>query len=363
MDQRVGNKNTMGHWRMIYRPRFLTTLEYSLRITTPILLEWMSMMSYPDTQNIMKNHHVIIKTAAALGLLISAPLVQADSFTGFSMDFADIGNAGNANDGVSGNTAYGGVSYNYRMGVNEVSETMIDSYNTANSGVLITKDTRGANRPATSVSWNEAARFVNWLNTSQNYQAAYNVSGGANTDIALWSSADAWQTGGENLFRHKDAHYFLPSENEWYKAAYYDGSTGAYYDYATGSDTEPDGIDSSGDATFDAVFYDGFIQSGPNDVTNAGVLSPYGTMAQNGNVWEWGESGYGSPNNLAGELRVIRSGSWNVSSPGLQSSYRNDYSPASGSYTLGFRVAAVPEPSSIALLGLGGLAMMLRRRR
>ena len=96
---------------------------------------------------------------SSLGLMMSASVLQADDFTGFSMDFVDIGNAGNANDGLSGSTAYGGVSYNYRMGVHEVSETMIDSYNTANPTVLITQDNRGDDRPATSVSWNEATRF------------------------------------------------------------------------------------------------------------------------------------------------------------------------------------------------------------
>ena len=70
-----------------------------------------------------------IKSAALLGLLISASLVQADSFTGFNMDFVDIVNAGNANDGLSGDTAYGGVSYNYRMGVHEVNRGMIEAYN------------------------------------------------------------------------------------------------------------------------------------------------------------------------------------------------------------------------------------------
>ena len=86
--------------------------------------------------------------------------------------------------------------------------------------------------PATGVSWNEAARFVNWLNTSQGYQAAYNfTTSGVNDNIALWSPAEAWQQGGENLFRHKDAHYWLPSMDEWYKAAYYDPENETYGKY------------------------------------------------------------------------------------------------------------------------------------
>ena len=89
----------------------------------------------------------------------------------------------------------------------------------------------------TGISWYEAAAFVNWLNTSQNYQAAYQVSyneGTGEWSMDLWDSAEAWQLGGENLYRHRDAHYFLPSVDEWYKAAYYDPALNVYFDYPTG---------------------------------------------------------------------------------------------------------------------------------
>jgi len=159
-------------------------------------------------------------------VLMSAPLVQADSFGSgpntFDMNFVTIGNAGNNNDGASGTTAYG-------------------------------------------------------------------VSGTVNSTIALWPSGDAWQVGGENLFRHKDAHYFLPSENEWYKVAYYNPDTGTYFNYATGSDIAPTAT-SGGTASGTAVYGQNAKFTSPADITNAGGLSPYGTMAQNGNVWEWGES-------------------------------------------------------------------------
>ena len=152
--------------------------------------------------------------------LVGAPMVQADSFTGFTMDFVNIGNAGNSNDGASGSTAYGGVNYNYRMGVHEVSGAMIDSYNTNMGGPTITRTARGANTPAGSVSWNEAARFVNWLNTDAGFAEAYKfTTGGANDNIALWTGADAGFDA-SNPFRNSNAHYFLPSEDEWYKAAY-----------------------------------------------------------------------------------------------------------------------------------------------
>lgn len=161
---------------------------------------------------------------------------------------------------------------------------MIDSYNALSGGPAITQDGRGDDRPATSVSWNEAARFVNWLNTSSGFSAAYKfTTGGFNDNIALWESGDA-RYDAANPFRNSNAYYFLPSEDEWYKAAYYDpsanGGLGAYWDHATGCDAAPTAV-ASGTTSGTAV-YNG--QSGPADVDNAGGLSAYGTMAQNGNA-------------------------------------------------------------------------------
>ena len=262
-------------------------------------------------------------TSAALLPQAHAITITTDSFTDFDMDFAEVGDTTNVDDGLSGSTAYGAVSYEYRMGVNEVSEKMINDYNAApaNSGLQITKDTRGADKPATSVSWNEAARFVNWLNTSQGHVAAYNfTTGGANDNITLWDSADAWQLGGENLYRHKDAYYFLPSEDEWYKAAFYDGNSMVYYDYATGSDTAPTAV-AGGTAAGTAVYGQSFA-TGPADIDDAGGLSYYGTMAQSGNVFEWGESALDGGNDTNGESRVLRGGYWGFTSSLLQSSAR-----------------------------------------
>ena len=70
-----------------------------------------------------------------------------------------------------------------------------------------------------SRKWSEAARFVNWLSTSQGYDAAYKfTTGGGNDNIALWTSGDSGYNAA-NPFRNSNAYYFLPSEDEWYKAA------------------------------------------------------------------------------------------------------------------------------------------------
>jgi hypothetical protein len=150
--------------------------------------------------------------------------------------------------------------------------------NKANSlgGLGITHNNRGANKPVTSISWLEAAKFINWLNFSTGHMVAYKFDGDGN--FQLWSSGDVGYDP-NNLYRNRRARYFLPSVDEWYKAAYYDPS-GVYYDYPTGSDNEPDGIDFAGDPTFDAVFLDGGANPEPNDIGNVGLFSPYGTAGQ-----------------------------------------------------------------------------------
>ena len=300
---------------------------------------------------------------------------DANSFT---MDFVTIGNAGNPDD----DTGYGSVGYTYRIGVYEVSRGMIDAYNALAPGhggpTLTMSDMtphggNGVNRPATGVSWNEAARFVNWLNTSSGHSAAYKfTTGGFNDRIALWTNLDPGYDAA-NPFRNANAHYFLPSEDEWYKAAYYDpnksGGAG-YWNYATGSDTAPV-TTSGGTMTGTAVYIDDVnpFPTSPADITNAGGLSAYGTMAQNGNVEEWGESGSTAPNDSAGESRVYRGGYWRsgfgtLDGENLESSSgRNSNGTTAEGFALGFRVAAVPEPSGVLLTFMGMMGVALRRKR
>jgi formylglycine-generating enzyme required for sulfatase activity len=252
------------------------------------------------------------------------------------------------------------VDYVYNIGKYEVSRDMINKANAAGSlGITLQDMTsyggNGVNRPATGISWNEAARFVNWLNTSQGYQAAYNfTTSGANADITLWG---AGQYSGSNQFRHKDAIYVLPSMDEWYKAAY--GSpSGTWYNYATGSDSVPSAV---ANGTSGAVYSQNFTQ-GPADITNAGGLSQWGTMAQGGNVWEWMESASDGNNNSASDSRMVRGSSW-VDDRGFLDASAGDIGASPGESSLeGFRVASVPEPSS-GLLVLLGLSAVLRRRR
>lgn len=142
-------------------------------------------------------------------------------------------------------------------------------------------------QPATSINWFQAAAFVNWLNTNQGYSPAYNItySGGLNGfySMSLWPSNQAWTLGGTNLYRNANCCYFLPSENEWYKAAYYDSNKnnglGGYWQYSDGMNSLPVAV-ASGTAAGTAVYFNGAYLFSPATVTQSGGLSPYGTMGQ-----------------------------------------------------------------------------------
>jgi formylglycine-generating enzyme required for sulfatase activity len=286
------------------------------------------------------------------------------------MEFVTIGNPNNTADITGQPNPAGAVGYTYGIGKFEVSEEMITKFN-ASQSLQITKDTRGAAKPATSVSWNEAARFVNWLNTSTGGSAAYKfTSGGVNDNIELWTSADTADYDSSNPYRSKRAKYFLPSYNEWYKAAYYNPTNSTYYDYTTGSNTAPTAVASGtgigGNGNNEAV-HNG--QSGPADVNQAGGLSPYGVMGLGGNVFEWEESSLDRANGNGNSRRGRRGGSWSGPTSWLSSSDRYDASPDTGNDDFGFRVAslssdaAVPEPSMMVIGTLFGLGGLMAKRR
>jgi formylglycine-generating enzyme len=328
----------------------------------------------------MMKLNLVRATLAALLLSILPAASQAGTATfgsganTFTMDFTTIGNPGNAADIYQ----LGSVEYTYQIGTYEVSEDMITKYNatfgTANSLEISLYDKTDSggnspNKPATGVTWNEAARFVNWLNTSTGGHAAYKfTTNGVNDDIAQWNSGD---TGYDpsNYYRNSLAKYVLPSSNEWYKAAYYDpnknGGAGGYWEFPTGNDSAPTPV-ASGTTAGTAVYGQNFSQ-GPADVTQAGGLSPYGAMGLGGNVYEWDEDG--------GEAyRSFRSGWW------ISSSNANELRRVFAAYVppnsqdehpgFGFRVASlelsaevVPEPSMMVIGTLFGLGGLIARRR
>ncbi len=301
------------------------------------------------------------------GLLVAAMALggaaaQADDFgsgaNSFSINFVTIGSPGNPADTTGSPNPAGSVPYVYRIGKYEISEQMIDNAN-AIGGLGITKDVRGPDKPATSVSWFEAARFVNWLNTSTGSMPAYKFDGSGN--FQLWTPSDPGYDA-NNLFRNGLATYFLSSADEWYKAAYYDPAAGVYFDYATGSNVAPVAV-ASGTTAGTAVIHQPLV-AGPADITQAGGLSPSGTMAQAGNIDEWEETEFDLLNNDIAAMRGRRSGFWETLDFGTTASSRFAWAPNNQVFETGLRVASiVPEPCGLGLVGTALLPLVRLRRR
>ncbi len=311
----------------------------------------------------MNSKYILALALFALGYQSASAQVVTESFgsgdNAFTMDFVTIGNPNNVADTTGSPNPAGSVAYTYNLGKYEVSRDMITKANTAGSLGITLWDMssyggNGVNRPATGITWYEAATYVNWLNTSTGGTVAYKFVGGT---FQLWSAGDAGYNA-NNMFRNSLAKYVIASSNEWYKGAY-GNPDGSWSNFPNGSDSAPTAV-ASGTATNTAV-YSG--QSGPADINNAGGLSAYGTMAQNGNVWEWSETAFDGINNTAGAVRELRGGAWFNSSNFLDASSRFNDNPTLENSYYGFRVASVPEPSSLSMLVLGGVVVVALSRR
>jgi formylglycine-generating enzyme required for sulfatase activity len=75
-----------------------------------------------------------------------------------------------------------------------------------------------------------------------------------------------------------------------------------------------------------------------------------------GNAAEWTESAWDGLNNSSSEDRTVRGGDWFAEFDQLASTSRDINAPLYESDLIGFRVASVPEPSTVALILLAGVA-------
>lgn len=169
--------------------------------------------------------------------------------------------------------------------------------------------------------------------------------------------------------------WFIPSEDEWYKAAYYKGGSAnaGYWDYPTQSNAAPgrDLDDLLGNAANYYQIGSGYALGSPYYRTVVGAFqnsaSHYGTYDQGGNVAERNETV--TEVHLGRYCRGVRGGSFSSGVNQLRASASTDYyyptEESDGVGGLGFRVAAVPEPASFSAVtcGLVLLAAGIRRRK
>jgi formylglycine-generating enzyme required for sulfatase activity len=201
------------------------------------------------------------------------------------------------------------------------------------------------NRPIAYIDWFDAARFANWMHNGQG-------RGGTETGAyALWRSKN-----GSTVPANRNARYTIPTQDEWYKAAYYSpllhNGHGGYYVFPSRSNATPGSIPNNVVAeratANQANYFNGTFattqqpllspQNTQNYLTDVGAFttssSYYGTFDQGGNVYEWIDT----PGNR--QQGRLRGGFWMSNRADL--SYV-DYYNTSPSYAFngsGFRLAS-----------------------
>ena len=291
------------------------------------------------------------------------------------IDLTYIGNPGNPADSDTGSGANGSVAYGYYIGTYEVtvaqyteflnSVAQSDPYGLYNASMttgplgplIVQSGTDGSytyavtpgteNQPVRWVSDFDAMRFSNWMSNGQ---------GSSSTETGMYNMAQ-----GDQATRTGFGSWAVPTLDEWYKAAYYDPSAGVYYDHPNGTDLVPaEPADSTTPRPInfgDLPFWQGSVVFTSSGETTG--QSPYGTFDQGGNVREWTDT---IPE-AAIQDRVVRGGYYGSSAFEISANASGGAPPSDDDGFGGFRLTfLIPEPSTIALLGIASAVLLLRKR-
>ena len=184
--------------------------------------------------------------------------------------------------------------------------------------------------PVNFVSLWDATRFANWLHNGQ----PTGPQSDATTEDGAYTLNPS-DTANNIVTRNSAAEVFIPSLDEWHKAAYYETDKNIYFDYPTGFDDPPT---CTAPSTAQNTANCDRAAAGPTNVGSyPGAPSPTGTFDQAGNAWEWTESISNSSE------RVVRGGHRSGSPDTFVSSHWADGAPSYESYLLGFRVASASD--------------------
>jgi len=347
--------------------------------------------------------NLLRRLATSTAIMLALAILGSTNAHAVAIDMVTVGNSGNVGrthnyGSFGGSLTFGAVNHSYRIGKQEVTISQYsaflnavaatDTYSLYNAGMASDGNISGIrqngfsgnytysvigspDRPITYVSWFDAARFANWMANGQ---------GRGGTETGAYTLAGA--TTGDAVARNPGATFYIPPEDEWFKAAYYspllNSGTGAYSTYATQSNDAPGNQIIAG-APNQANYAPGGVysvtqsssySSGQNYLTNVGAFtgSPsfYGTFDQSGNVTEWNDL-----TGSAGSARGLRGGDWNdFGSPfGVSFTSRGAIDPAVEFNDVGFRlVSPVPEidpagTGSVLALVASALGLLERRRK
>ncbi len=281
----------------------------------------------------MKMKQMAVGVALTMGVAGSYAAITTDSFgsgdNAFSINFVDIGGAGNVAEPSRGS---GAVDYAYRIGQTEVTVAQFSAVFATGGDYW---SDLGSDAPAAKITYHEAMQFANYLTTGDTAEGVYQFNENGTTLLSI----DRAYRNAENMA------YVLPTEDEWFKAAFYNSADESYSAYVDGTDS----VSNVGNGGWNISDY----QDGAWAV-GSGAQEQNGTYDMMGNVWEWLEiddldndySGF------SGGCYDSYAQPWGGSGAGTNSRFAY----------IGFRVAAIPEPASMALIGLfGGGVLFIRR--
>lgn len=231
-----------------------------------------------------------------------------------------------------------------------------------------------ADKPVNFVNWFSAARFVNWYANGQSASATATETGSYTLNGA---------TTGNIVARNAGAKIFLPSADEWTKAAFYNPKDQNYTLWPTASNTTPTAALPVGNNTVTAentANFRGDRSAIDVRMTNVGTYvntkSTYGLFDMLGNVTQMTDTaGTGANANrfqaFGGSYATTTAqlGTWNSNSTGEFRLGAPNATEGLGVATVGFRVAAVavPEPGNMvaAAMGIAGLIgfQVMKRRK
>ncbi len=309
---------------------------------------------------------VVVLFGLAVGFAGEAPAVTIDS--------TPIGNPGNACDPQT-RGCLGAVDYAYSIGTYEITNAQYaeflnakaasDTHGLYNTSMGSTADFGGITRagvsgayryraiagreniPVNYVSFYDALRFANWMNNGQGTgdteTGAYTLLGGTSTP-----------SNGSAVTRNSGATIFLPSHDEWYKAAYYSPLITGYFDYPASSDMQT--ISAEPTATANRANCNSAVGDLTDRGSYTGSASPYGTFDQAGNVWEWNEA------IVKGSLRGRSGGSfYHERADHFAASSTGGIGPTVESANVGFRVVRIASPARVSFSSLARSPRRTRR--
>lgn len=327
--------------------------------------------------------------------LSTAAFAQPPSY---GIDFVTIGDAGNVPcalpdpGGISYATGRGGVPYEYRIGRLEITTIQwlqfVNTFSTqggswtnfgrpAHWGAQIDLSYIGPGEryelkpvanagllPVGGISWRTAAMYCNWLHNGQSAQTS-SLQSGAYDASTFTTNANG--TFNDQLAHDPGARFWIPTLDEWIKAAHYDpnrygSGQGGWWMYPHGSDTPlaygPPGTGQANAGFTQTMAAHWNIPLG----SYASILSPWGLQDAAGAATEWTEEAFSA--GLGPSERGIEGSAsgWPTSLSSL-----NDRATRLGSAAPDFRAfeglriaSTVPSPHYALPLGIMWFA---RRRR